>query len=98
MVAIAPRFARIGFSERDDPDGVSAPRECREEDAAFDFAERAGAGFAIVFSLVFPFKPDAVEQSRRGGKRQSPFAGVRRALDRIEFEAHDREAVSVLRQ
>jgi len=40
----------------------------------------------------------AVEQSRRGGKRQSPFAGVRRALDRIEFEAHDREAVSVLRQ
>lgn len=76
MVAIALRFARIGFTERDDADGAFALHEGREEDAAFDFAERAEADFAIVFSLIFSllsshFEPDAVELSCRGCKRQS---------------------------
>jgi hypothetical protein len=79
-------------------DGISPQRERREEDAAFDFAERADTDFAMIFPPVFPFEPDAVEHSRGGVKRQPPFACILRALDGVELEAHGRGTVSVLRQ
>src|SRR5580692_9317046 len=53
MLTIAPRFARIGFSEGDDAESLSALCVRREEDTAFDFAERVGTDFAII---SFPTK------------------------------------------
>ena len=83
MVAIASRFARA--AERDDAD--AALRECREEDAAFDFARRVDADFAIVFSpSSHSSRTPAVEHSRGGVKRQSPFAGGRTLRSALDYD------------
>jgi len=71
ILTIAPRFPRVGFSERDDADRFAAPGECGEEDPAFDFPERVDTDFAIVLPPVLPFEPGLIEKANRSRKGQA---------------------------